>query len=123
MNELFQQWLESRLSVPGIIACGIVEGNGGGLCRSTDTNFPPERMGEIIRMLQDTPPAPGIDQADVRWHTWIFMNGKIRFVTRPDGWAFAAAVRANSDASLVLDPLTEEFLALKVETPRDLAAV
>jgi len=123
MNELFQQWLESRLSVPGIIACGVVEGDAGGVCRSTDTNFPPERMGEIIRMLQDTAPAPGIQPADVRWHTWIFTNGKIRFATRSDGWAFAAAVRANSDASLVLDPLTEEFLALKAEAARETVAV
>ncbi len=43
----------------------------------------------------------------------VFANGKIGFAVRADGWVFGAAVRANSDAAQILDPLTEEFLTLK----------
>jgi hypothetical protein len=70
-------------------------------------------MGEILTVLQKTPQVPGAVQGVARWHTWIFANGKIRYVLRPDGWIFAIAVRTNSDAAQVLDPLTEEFLALQ----------
>jgi hypothetical protein len=117
MIELFQQWLESRLSVPGIIACGVVEDSAGGICRSADPNFPPERMGEIIRLMQDAAPLPAVPSSEVRWHTWVFTNGKIRLVIRPDGWVLGVAVRVNSDAALILEPLTEEFLTLKAEVP------
>ena len=114
MNELFQQWLDARLSVPGIIACGVATAKAIGTCRSTDDKFPAEQMGKILHLLQDIPPAPGLETAEPRWQTWVFVNGKIRTARRPDGWIFAAAVRANTDAAQILDPLTEEFFTLKL---------
>jgi hypothetical protein len=112
MNELFKQWLDARYSVPGMIACGVAASDADNACRSVDTNFSPEQMGQIVRLLQSTAPVPGVEPNAVRWHTWVFANGKIRSVTRPDGCIFVAAVRTNSDAAQILDPLTEEFLAL-----------
>ncbi|HTR40990.1 MAG TPA: hypothetical protein VMH87_05190 [Pseudomonadales bacterium] len=113
MNELLQQWLDARLLVPGMIACGVATHETTGACRSADANFPPDIMTQILKLLQTAGAVPGADASTVRWHTWIYTNGKIRCATRPDGWTFAAAVRANSDAAQILDPLTEEFLALK----------
>jgi hypothetical protein len=113
MNELLQQWLDARLMVPGMIACGVAPTGGGGFCRNADTNISPELMGQVLNLLQNTRTVPGVEAPAVRWHTWVFANGKIRCATRPDGWTFTAAVRANSDAAQILDPLTEEFLAIK----------
>ena len=113
MNELLQQWLDARLMVPGMIACGVATRDSAGTCRSADANFQPEVMAQILAQLQKAGHVPGVDAHSVRWHTWVFANGKIRCATRPDGWTFAAAVRANSDAAQILDPLTEEFLSLK----------
>ena len=113
MNELFQKWLEARFSVPGMIACGVAPANTEGACLSADENFSVEKMSQILSMVQNTRELPGVETATVRWHTWIFANGKVRSVTRPDGWTFAVAVRANSDAAQILDPLAEEFIALK----------
>jgi hypothetical protein len=112
MNELFQQWLDARYSVPGMIACGVATSDADSTCRSADVNFSPDQMGQIVRQLLNTAPAPGVEANTVCWHTWVFANGKIRSVTRPDGCIFVAAVRINSDAAQILDPLTEEFLAL-----------
>lgn len=112
MNELLNQWLDARLSVPGMVACGVAL-SGTSFCRSTDANFTVEQMAQIIGVLQATATAPGIEAAALRWHDWVFANGKIRFAVRADGWVFGAAVRANSDAAQILDPLTEEFLTLK----------
>ncbi|HEY1660879.1 MAG TPA: hypothetical protein VGI03_00525 [Verrucomicrobiae bacterium] len=112
MSEFFQQWLDARCSVPGMIACAVTT-DAASFCRSTDANFPPEQMGEMVRLLKNGAPLPGAEAPEVRWHTWIFANGKIRSVVRPDGWTFTAAVRTNSDAAQILDPLSEEFLALK----------
>jgi hypothetical protein len=113
MSELFQQWLDARFSVPGMIACAVAAPDATGSCRSTDANFSVEQMGEVVQLLQETPPLPGAKPEEIRWHTWVFTSGKIRAVKRPDGWLFAAAVRTNSDAAQILDPLSEEFIALK----------
>jgi hypothetical protein len=112
MNELFEQWLDARLSVPGMVACGVTAPGMTGACRSTDASFSGEQMAQMLGLLYGTQPLPGTDAA-VRWQTWVFTNGRIRSAIRPDGWIFVAAVRANSDAALILDPLTEEFLGLK----------
>jgi hypothetical protein len=123
MNEILNQWLDSRLSVPGMLACGVAPANmldsgvgsadASGLCRSTDANFTVSQMAQILRLLQDTPTVPDTDASALKWRTWTFTNGKIRSAIRPDGLLFAAVVLANSDAAQILDPLTEEFLALK----------
>ena len=113
MKELFQQWIEARLSVQGMIACGVASGDAPPMCVSADPKFPAEKMAEIIRQLRSIGPLPGVDPATVRWHTWLYANGKIRAAVRPDGWFFAAAVRANSDAAQILNPLTHEFQTLK----------
>lgn len=119
MNELLEKWLEARLAVPGMIACGVAPANDEGCCRSADNTFPVGKMAQIISMVQNTRELPGAEPATVRWHTWIFANGKVRTVTRPDGWTFAAAVRTNSDAAQILDPLAEEFIALKPVVPAE----
>ena len=121
MNELLNQWLDARLSVPGMLACGVASpnlsdsgtGTGDGSCRSTDASFPVNPMSQVLRLLQTTPSAPGTQSSTLKWRTWVFANGKIRSAVRSDGWRFAAIVLANSDAAQILDPLTEEFLALK----------
>lgn len=114
MNELLQSWLDARLSVPGMIICGVAAApDAPGTCRSTDERVPAETMAQIFNMLKDSASVPGAEPSALRWHTWVFANGKIRSAIREDGWIFAAAVRANSEAAQILDPLTEEFLALK----------
>ena len=114
MNEYFTQWLDARLSVPGMLACGVGPANGDAVCRSTDPAFSAEKMAEILPLLPRTATAPETEAAALKWRTWVFANGKIRIATRPDGLSFAAVVLANSDADQILDPLTEEFLSVKV---------
>jgi hypothetical protein len=123
MNDLLNQWMDARLSVPGMLACGIAPTNmlasgigpatGEGLCRSNDPNFTVGQMAQVLQLLQDTPTAPDTDTVPLKWRTWVFTNGKIRSAIRSDGWLFAAVVVANSDAAQILDPLTEEFLLLR----------
>lgn len=123
MNEILNQWLDARMSVPGMLACGVASANmldsgvgtanADGFCRSADANFTISQMSQVLRLLQDTPTAPDTQLSALKWRTWVFTNGKIRSAMRSDGWLFAAVVLANSDAAQILDPLTEEFLALK----------
>jgi hypothetical protein len=123
MNEYFHQWLDARVTVPGMLACGIISVNmldsGIGLananagCRSADPGFSPDQMAQVLHSLQDTPTAPETESSALKWRTWVFANGKIRSVLRPDGLLFAAAVLLNSNADQLLDPLTEEFLSLR----------
>ena len=46
-----------------------------------------------------------------RWITWVFEQGKIRSVERPDGWLLGLVVRADSNAAQSLDLFSAEFLA------------
>ena len=117
MNEYFTQWLDARLSVPGMLACGIgpAEADTEAVCRSTDPAFSTEKMAEILSLLRNTADAPETEPSALKWRTWVFANAKIRAAIRPDdGLLFAAVVLANSDADQILDPLTEEFLSVKV---------
>ena len=121
MNEYFTQWLDGRLTVPGMLACGIASvnmlaagvGPANAVCRSSDPGFGTDQMANLLHLLQDTPAAPETQPSVLKWRTWVFANGKIRTAIRPDGLLFAAAVLLNSNADHLLDPLTEEFLSLK----------
>ncbi|HTV40967.1 MAG TPA: hypothetical protein VMF08_10345 [Candidatus Sulfotelmatobacter sp.] len=123
MNEYFEQWLDARITVPGMLACGITSVNmldsgigavdATAFCRSSDPGFSTHQMAQVLRLLQDTPFAPETEPSALKWRTWVFGNGKIRATIRPDGLLFAAAVLLNSNADQLLDPLTEEFLTLK----------
>lgn len=112
MKEILNHWLDARLSVPGMVACGLAAPDAGEICQSNDAIFTADQMAQIIRLLQMTPAAPEVKTPALKWQTWVFDNGKIRSAIRPDGWLFAVAVRENSDAAQILDPLTEEFLSL-----------
>jgi len=123
MNEYFQQWLDARITVPGMLACGISSvnmldsgvgpANANAACRSADPGFSIDQMAQVLYLLQDTPFAPETHPSALKWRTWVFAKGKIRTALRRDGLLFAAAVLANSNADQLLDPLTEEFLSLK----------
>ena len=123
MNDLFNQWLDARFSVPGMVACGVATVNmlesgvgpayADAICRSADANFTVEQMAQVLRLLQATPTAPDTEPFALKWRTWVFANGRIRSAIRADGWLFAAVVIANSDAAQILDPLTEEFFSLR----------
>ena len=119
MNEYFLQWLDARVTVPGMLACGIAPLNSDSgvrteaFCRSADPGFSPDHMAKVLYLLQDTPSAPDTEPSALKWRTWVFANGKIRTALRPDGLLFAAAVLLNSNADQLLDPLTEEFLSFK----------
>ena len=126
MNEYFEQWLDARLSVPGMLACGMAHANmlasgvgtanANAVCRSSDPGFSTDQMAQVLHLLQDIPCAPDAQSSTLKWRTWVFANGKIRTAIRPDGLLFAAAVLLNSNADQLLDPLTEEFLSLKTTT-------
>ena len=68
-----------------MIACAVTT-NATDFCRSLDASFPAGQMKEIDRVLRTGAPFPGTESFEVRWHTWVFANGKIRAVIRPDGW-------------------------------------
>lgn len=112
MKELVQKWLADCSALPGMIAGGVGEPGGGCICNSADqAGCPPEKMEEILRHFNDGKASSVGGDLSPRWLTWVFAQGKIRSVTRPDGWTLGLVVRADSNAAQKLDALSAEFLA------------
>ena len=109
MNESAQQWLATRASAPGTLACGLRQPDGNCVSHSVDETFPAATIDGILAHAENFTGAVFAELSEPRWSTWAFEHGQIRFVKRPDGWCLAWAARA--DAASALDSLSLEFLS------------
>jgi hypothetical protein len=114
MNEVLQKWLTDRLTAPGTLGGGVYLPDGSSVCHSTDEQFPLEKIERVLQQL--APSQPQLSEAGLtpRWSTWIFEQGKLRCVARPDGLLFAVAARVETDAAQTLNQLSQDFLALEL---------
>jgi hypothetical protein len=112
MKEIFEQWLTARVSAPGMLVCGIRQSDGSCLCQGAVRTFPTEQLEKVLHTFADAklqfPAESGVEM----WSKWIFDEGQICFVTRPDGNILALVVRPETDAAQNLGNLAGEFLAL-----------
>jgi hypothetical protein len=113
MNTPSQQWLASRASPPGMLACGFRGPDGKFVSHSVEEICPAATLEKILGQFDSLRAAVSSNHLAPRWCTWVFEQAHIRFVERPDGWLLALVVRAESDAQPKLDPLSAEFLALE----------
>jgi hypothetical protein len=109
-----QEWLATRASPPGMLACGLRGPDGNFTCHSVENTCPATTLEKILGQFEDQRATLFSDQFAPRWTTWTFEQGLIRLVARPDGWLLGLIVRANSEAQPKLDPLSTEFLALEL---------
>jgi NAD-dependent dihydropyrimidine dehydrogenase PreA subunit len=114
MKKAAQQFLVDRASPPGMLACGLRLPNGKYVCRSIEEICPAGKMEKILAQFEGLRSALFTEKLSPRWSTWAFEQGQIRFVERPDGWLLGLVVRTESDAVSGLDPLSVEFLSLKL---------
>jgi hypothetical protein len=115
MNDSTLQWLTTRASAPGMLACGLRQPDGNCVCHSIDETFPPATMEKILPHFENLAADVFSELTAPRWSTWAFEHGQIRFVKRPDGWCLALIIRAESEASPALDSLSLEFLSAPLE--------
>jgi hypothetical protein len=114
MNDVLQKWLADRLTAPGTLGGGIYFPDGSSACHSTDEQFPPEKIERILQQLAQSQPQLSEASLTPRWSTWVFEQGKLRCVARPDGLLFGLAVRVETDAAQTLNQLSNDFLALEL---------
>lgn len=113
MKAVFQQWISERALQPGMLGCAMAGPGGDGFCQCVDEAVcPPDKLAEILNLLEGLQARTAADGLEPRWRTWFFAGGKIRSVTRQDGWSLVAVVRADSPAAKNLDPLFAEFFTL-----------
>jgi hypothetical protein len=112
MNAILQQWLEAHAAISSVPGAGILLPEGGCLCHSNSENFPPEKIAKILQEFAGT--QINLFEPDLapRWSTWVFEQGKIRFVPRADGLLLGFAIYADPDDVKKLDRLSAEFLTL-----------
>jgi hypothetical protein len=114
MNETLQKWLAERLTAPGTLGGGISLADGTCLCHSVDEQFPAEKIERVLQQLAQSQPPLADTSLAPRWSTWLFEQGKVRCVVRPDGLLLGLAVRVDTDAARALNTLSDDFLALTV---------
>jgi len=112
MNAILQQWLEAHAAVSSVPGAGILLPDGNFLCHSNGENFSPEKIGRILQQFAGT--QINLFEPDLapRWSTWVFEQGKIRFVARADGLLLGFAMYADPDDIRKLDRVSAEFLTL-----------
>jgi hypothetical protein len=116
MNEKFNQWLAGCALAPGLLGGGLRLLDGTCVTQSFDKTCPPERFDEALRCLGDSLPSLSAHGLVPRWQTWTFEKGHMRLAERPDGLLLGLVVQPDSPAAQNLDLLTEEFLALDLES-------
>jgi hypothetical protein len=112
MNEALQQWFEACMNAPGILGAGLMRPDGSSVCRSTDETFPDTKVERVMELLAQLQPELTSVISSPRWSTWQFEQGKIRCVSRPDGWLLGLAVRPETEAANNLNKISDAFLAL-----------
>jgi hypothetical protein len=112
MNDSALQWLMNRASPPGTLGCGLRRPDGNCVCHSVEEAFPAATLERILGCFDQLALMVFTELPGLRWSTWAFEQGQIRFVERQDGWRLALVVRAESEAVSFLDPLSLEFLSL-----------
>jgi hypothetical protein len=114
MKTLASQWLSGHAAAVGMLGCGVNEPGGVWLCQSADkTDCPPEMLKDILGQFEGVNNLLAASGNPSSSHTWIFARGKIRSVTRSDGWTLVIVARADAAGSRTLDVLASEFLALQ----------
>ena len=113
MNEALQAWIDACVGTPGTLGGGIRLPDGSMATRSADENFPPERIERVLANLAEFQPQLSGAIAAPLASTWLFEQGRIRCVVRPDGCLLGLAVRSETEALAKLDQITEAFLALE----------
>lgn len=114
MREFLQKWLADRANAPGTLGSGVYLSDGSSVCHSTDEQFPAERIERVLQHLILSPPQLSEAGLTPRWSTWVFEQGKVRCVARPDGLFFALAVRVDTEAAQNLNQWSREFLSLEL---------
>jgi hypothetical protein len=89
MNETLQAWIDACVRTPGTLGGGIRHPDGWMVCRSADENFPAEQIERVLAQLAEFQPhLPAAIPAPLS-STWLFEQGRIRCVVRPDGGLLA----------------------------------
>jgi hypothetical protein len=114
MKNPAQEWLAGRASPPGMLACGLRGPDGNSTCHSLEETCNAGVMDQILGEFDGQRAAIFPDGLAPRWFTWVFEQGQIRFVWRPDGWLLGLVARLDSDAASKFDPLSAEFLSLEL---------
>ena len=114
MRTLASQWLAGRATLAGLMGGAVGEPGGGWFCQSVDkTNCPPGKLENMIRQIGNVNQLLATAGLSPLSHTWIFAQGNIRSVTRPDGWTLVVVTRADAASARTLNVLAAEFLALE----------
>ena len=114
MNEILKKWLKDRVTATGTLGAGVYLPDGSSVCRSSDDQFPDEKIQKVLQQLMQSQPQLSEASLTPRWSTWVFEQGKLRCVVRPDGLLFGLVVRTDTDAALNLNQLSTDFLALEL---------
>jgi hypothetical protein len=114
MNDDALQWLTERAAQPGTLACALRGPDGQCLSHSMDQTCPTTTIEGILANFDAL--ADRAEPAAPLWSTWVFEQGRIRLMERPDGCRLALVVLSDSAAVEALDSISQEFLTASFDS-------
>lgn len=115
MSDTISQWMSQRAAQPGTLAGAVRRADGQCVSHSADPACPAASIEEVLANFEALA-ALCAETSAPQWSTWVFEQGQIRLVERPDGSRLALVVRNETDAAAALDAASREFLTLSFET-------
>jgi len=111
MKNTFKDWFEGLSAVQGMLAGGVRRPDGKFAGFGDEKKYPAEKIEKLLHQFAGLHEPLVAAEFPLRWTTWAFEYGHLRFVLRPDEWLLMLLVIPESEAARELDLLSENFLA------------
>lgn len=114
MNNLFQNWIDQRGQLPGILACAIHLPDQNYLTHSNDPAFPADQTELVLRQMIDTTRNYPLHRIPTTRLLWTFENALFHWATRQDTATlglFTPSDPRQYDPEMI-ENLIQEFLTL-----------
>jgi hypothetical protein len=112
MNDTLQEWLAAGAMTPGMLGCGALLPDRTCLSYSFNETYTREQLNNMLHQLAETMALFASNSLAPRRLTWMFEQGMVLMVARPDGLLLGLATQFNTEAVQNVDQLAKDFLTL-----------
>ena len=112
MNDTLQEWLAAGAITPGLLGCSALLPDRTCLSYSFNETYTREQLNNMLHQLAETMALFASNGLASRRLTWMFEQGMVLLVARPDGLLLGLATQFNTEAAQNVEQLAKDFLTL-----------
>jgi len=112
-NAAFQQWIQSNLTIPGVLGFGIYSAGRGSFVESCVSTFSPQALENAWRCVAETIPVMQLNRFPTARFRFVYHQAVVHCERRRDGTCLGIfAVKGHQFAAEELQRLLNEFHSL-----------